>query len=135
MFALIGYNLLNILEQQIFAISYDKYILEMIFDNISVMLKDNKHYIIKPIQIYNLHKINNKYTILKNNNIDKNKLFYAFNKQIYKDNYINNNIVLLLINSKDDLNDIKSNKLLNNNLSSEIIKLDKYYENGLHSKS
>ena len=45
MFALIGYNLLNILEQQIFAISYDKYILEKIFDNISVMLKNNKHYI------------------------------------------------------------------------------------------
>ena len=130
MFALIRINILNTLEQQTVAVSYDKYILEIIFNNISIMIKNNNHYIIKPIQIYNLHQINNKYTILKNNKIDKNKLIYAFNKQIYKDDYIINNIVLLLIDSKDNLNSIKSNKILNNNLSFDTIKLDRYYENG-----
>jgi len=117
------------LNQYICAVSLDKRELNFILDK-EVKNNEKKYHVIKKVKYYSLDLIDNKIIITKKQSTSKNKFdksLYAFNKIITKDNDQICEQVLLNINEKLNINDIRCLSLFKNKISYSEIYLGEYY--------
>ena len=117
------------LNQYICAVSLDKRVLNIILDK-EVKNDEKKYHVIKKVKYYSLDLIDNKIIITKKQSMNKHKFdksLYAFNKIITKDNYQICEQVLLNINEKLNINDVRCFSLFKDNISYSQIYLGEYY--------